>query len=282
MKSPYHASSRWMAVVVFTLTLGAGTIFSEETDRTRDGLVGPVRNMTTITGGSTTMRTYDRAGALLETISRLAAPVDDPQAREQVRRFVYVYDDKRQRLREMSQDQDDPPYLTRRYAYDAAGRERAEAAYHMCGTFSSLQVFSYNHDGRLHEQLIYQFRSLGNRVYEYDGQARLKAVLVYKNRQLQSTVHYRYDDQGRISEHVEVMANATPGNKTAYGYDERGRLVAEEFTNLFDPSVNAQSTYEYDDRGNWTKKTTRRVGGSKEGLSQDKSLEITERTIDYF
>src|SRR5262245_51721039 len=157
MNSRYDAVWRCLGVLVLAMTLAAGATLSEETDRTRDGLVGPVQHMTTITGGSTTVRTYDRAGALLETISRLTPPAGEPDASAQVRRFIYVYNNNRQRVREMSQDQDDAPYLSRRYAYDAMGRPRAEATYHMCGTFSSLQVFSYTRDGRLYEQLTYQF-----------------------------------------------------------------------------------------------------------------------------
>jgi hypothetical protein len=282
MNSRYDARWRGSVVLVWALTLGAGATFSEETDRTKDGLIGPVRHMTTSTGGTTTVRTYDRAGVLLETVSRLAPPADDPDAPTQARRFIYVYNHKRQRVREMSQDQDGPPYLSRRYAYDAVGRRRAEAAYHMCGTFSSLHLFAYQPDGRLHEQLTYQFRSLGRRVYEYDGQGRPKTVLIYKNGLLEWTTQYRYDHQGRIGEQIEVMPDATFGNRTTYQYDERGRLIAEQFNNRLDPSLDATSTYEYDERGNWTKKTTLRIGALEKRSSMDTPSEVTERTIEYF
>ena len=273
---------RSVAVVVLALTLVAGTTRSQVTDRTRDGLKGAVRQVTTTSGGSTTTRTYDRGGALLETISRLAPSGDEPDAREQTRRFEYVYDARQQRVREMSQDQDGPPYLSRRYAYDVEGRQRAEAAYHMCGTFSSLHVSTYDRDGRLHEDILYQFRSLARRVYEYDGQGHPSTILSSKNGRLQSTLHYRYDEQGRVSEQAESMPDGTPGGKTAYEYDEQGQLVAEYFTNGLDPALNAKSMYEYDPQGNWTRKTTRRVGGNQADSPSDKPLERTERTILYF
>ncbi len=269
---------RPLAVSIFALIFLAATMLPKESDRLREGLAGDVGRVTTNAGGTTTIRTYDHDGALIETVSRLAPATDAPDAHEQVRKFLYVYDAKKQRLREMSQDQDGPPYVSRRYAYDAEGRQRAEAAYHMCGTFSSLHVFLYEDDGRLLEQLTYQLRSLGKRVYEYDSQRRLTALRLYKNGILQSTTQYRYDDNGRITEQTEVMPDGTAGNKTAYQYDERGRLVSEHFTNHLHPSLDALSTYEYDPEGNWTRKTTRR-GGSSQELER---IEVTERMIEYY
>ena len=150
--------------------------------------------------------------------------------------------------------------------------------HHMCGTFSSLHVFSYDGDGRLKEQLTYQFRSLGKRVYDYDGEGRPKAVVLYKNGLLVSTTDYRYDDRGRMSEQLELPARGASANTTRYDYDERGRLTAERFTNRLDPSLSAISTYEYDEQGNWTRKTTRRNGGVQGG----EQIEVTDRVVEYY
>jgi hypothetical protein len=179
----------------------------------------------------------------------------------------------------MSEDQGGPPYLSRRYAYDGEGHQRAEAAYHMCGTFSSLHVFSYDGDGRLKEQLTYQFRSLGKRVYDYDGAGRRKAVVLYKKAVPQSTIQYRYDDQGRMIEQLELTPQGAAGSTTTYQYDQ-DRLATEHFTNRLDPSLNAISTYEYDAQGNWTRKTTRRSRGLREPRTQQ--LEVTDRVFEYF
>ena len=92
-----------------TVTFLAGAMVPQETDRTRDGLIGPVRQVTITSGRTTTIRSYNRAGALVETMSRPAPPTEEPEAQEQVRSFLYVYNAKEQRLREMSQDQDGPP-----------------------------------------------------------------------------------------------------------------------------------------------------------------------------
>ena len=279
MRSRLFTICRMMAIVTSAVALSGGSPLPGETDRTRDGFVGPVRQVTTTSGATTTIRTYDRAGALMETRSRLPPPAGEPEAREQSRRLIYVYDAQKRRVEEMSQDQEGPPYLSRRYEYDLAGRLQAEAAYHMCGTFSSLHVLTYDQEGRLLEDLVYQHRSLGRRVFGYDALGHPKAVLSYKNGALQSTIHYHYDAQGRMSEQTEVMPDGTPGGKTSYDYDERGRLVEEHSTNGLHPPVNATSIYEYDHAGNWLRKTTRRTGGLEAGSSRN---ELTERTFTYF
>lgn len=267
-------------LVIALAAVPTGSALSSETDRTRDGLVGPVRQVTTTSGGATTIRTYDRTGSLIESISRLAPPADEPEAREQMRRLRYVYDAQKRRMEELSQDEDEqPPYLSRRYEYDPDGRLRAEAAFHMCGTFSSLHVLRYDLEGRLLEDLVYQYRSLGRRVYAYDARGYLEMLLSYKNGALQSTIHYQYNVQGRMTEQAEVLPDGTPGGKTSYEYDDEGRLVAEHFTNGLHPSVNARSTYEYDQVGNWTKKRTRRTGGRELDASPEG---LTERTVTYF
>ena len=264
------------------MTFVAGTTVPQETDRSKDGLIGPVRQMTIISGRTTTIRSYDRAGALMETMSRLAPPAEEPEAQEQVRRFAYVYNAKEQRVREMSQDQDGLPYLSRRYAYDAGGRQWAEAAYHMCGTFSSLRIFSYDRKGRLQEELLYQYRSLAKRVYAYDDRGFLHTLLSYKNGQLQSTIHSRHDAEGRKLELTESMPDGTPNGKTTYEYDEQGHLMAEHFINALDPSHETTSDYKYDQHGNWIQKTTRGVGGVHKDEPDDQAIEVTERTLVYF
>jgi len=268
-------------VLAAAMTFLAGATVPQETDRTKDGLIGPVWQVTITSGRTTTIRSYNRAGALMETLSRVAPSTEEPEALEQVRRFLYIYNEKEQRLREMSQDQDAAPYLSRRYAYDEGGRQRAEAAYHMCGTFSSLRIFSYDPKGRLQEELLYQYRSLAKRVYEYDDRGFPHTLRSYKNGQLQSTIQSRHDAEGRKREQTDFMPDRTPSGKTTYEYDGQGRLMAEHFMNVLDPSREATSTYEYDLQGNWTKKTTRGVGGIQKD-ARGQALEVTERTVVYF
>jgi hypothetical protein len=47
-----------------------------------------------------------------------------------------------------------------------------------------------------------------------------------------------------------------------------------------DSSLNAVSTYEYDEQGNWTRKMTRRSDGLHESGSEQ--TEVTDRVFEYY
>ena len=134
----------------------------------------------------------------------------------------------------------------------------------------------------LQEDLLYQYRSLTTRVYEYNDRGFPHTLLSYKNGHLQSTIHFRHDAEGRKREQTDLMSDGTPIGKTTYEYDEHGRLMAEHFMNVLDPSRETTSTYEYDQYGNWTKKTTRGAGGVQTDTRDDQAFEVTERTLVYF
>jgi len=270
--------------VTAAAVLIGGTTISKETDRSRDGLIGPVRQVTIISETATTIATYDRDGALTEMVSRPRPAQDEPGAQEQVQKLVYVYS-KGKRVREMILDPDGQQYLSRRYAYDAAGRKMAEVAYHMCGTFSSLHVFSYDGKGRLQEDLFYQYRSLAKELSEYDERGTVRTRAIYRNGLLQSTTRFTVDQQGRISEQVDILPDGSLGKKASYQYDERGNPVEEEMTGRADPSPTEKShlTYEYDTAGNWTRKSVQRfVNPVAQGNQPLFEATITERTISYY
>jgi hypothetical protein len=73
--------------------------------------------------------------------------------------------------------------------------------------------------------------------------------------------------------------------RPGYQYDERGNQIAEEVTNLTDPSLNRKSlsTYEYDSTGNWIRRTVRRliIPVDQDGKPVSDPTELTERTITY-
>jgi hypothetical protein len=177
--------------------------------------------VTTVSGQSTTIAVYDREGQLLKTVRRVEPPRDEPDAQEQIQKLVYIHS-KGKRVREMNVDPDGQQYLSRRYAYDRAGRKRAEAVYHMCGTFSSLQVWSYDEQGRLREDLFYQYRSLVKHLYDYDRRGTLRTRTAYRNGVLQSIARMTFDQAGRVSRQVEELPDGAVSTKTSYEYDERG------------------------------------------------------------
>ncbi|HJT20690.1 MAG TPA: RHS repeat domain-containing protein [Nitrospira sp.] len=262
-----------------------GAVSSVKTDRERDGLFGPVRQVVTVSGETHVTRMYSRAGALLEAATRQAAPVDQPDLGERVQKTMFVYDAQGRRTREMV-DEGDGPYLSRLYAYSATGTPIAEAAYHMCGTFSSLVVHDYDAAGTLRRDLSYRFRSMGEHRYTWDAQGRITARKDYQNGVLISTLRYSYDAQGRLTEQEATQADGTSLSRTAYQYDQRGNLIGEELTNFHDPSLNAKSvsSYEYDAAGNWTGQIVRRlmIPAGEDGKPMSEGTEVIRRIISYY
>jgi hypothetical protein len=244
-----------------------------EEDRARAGLAGPVREATIADSETVTTYLFDRDGRFLQTVRKTMPPVDQPEVGEQVQKLVYSYDEQGRVIRELIEE-DGQQYVSRLVDYDRAGRMTADAAYHMCGTFSSLKVFRYDPTDRIEEILIFQFRSLVRQTFQYDQDGKVAVRKNSKNGQLRTTTVFRYDVQGRMSEEAELLTDGTPLYTLRLAYDRNGNRTAEEFVDHTDPWRNskAELTYEYEPRGNLTKRTIRR--GS--------SIEVTERSIAYY
>jgi YD repeat-containing protein len=156
----------------------------------------------------------------------------------------------------MIADRNGEKYPSRLYAYDGAGNRMAEAAYHMCGTFDSLHVYTYDVQRQLREDLVYQGRSLLKQVNSHDDRGRIVKSLSYRNGILQSATHSTYDQNGRLTEQRVYLPDGSLTSTATYRYDNRGNRTGEEFTHSTQASLNSKevSAYEYDSVGNWIKK----------------------------
>ncbi|HMU54446.1 MAG TPA: hypothetical protein PKA61_05550 [Nitrospira sp.] len=267
-------------VLIAGLVLG-GAATRGTTDRERDGLVGLVHRVVSTTGGTSITKIYSRDGVLLETVTRSAPPADQPDVGERIERVVYEYDSQNRRRREMIDEGDGIQYLSRAYAHDKSGRVLAEASYSMCGTFSSLTIYTYDDAGRLREDLSYRLRSLFKRTYEFDSHGRIAFRRDYKNNGAISSTGYRYDEQGRLAEQSEFQPDGTLKSTVSYQYDRQGNQTLEETTNPADSSLNGTraSRYEFDAQGNWIVRTVRRPVVPRD---EEASVEVTHRTIAYY
>jgi hypothetical protein len=263
-----------------------GTVRPGQTDRDREGLLGPVQQLASTSGATTTMKTFDRTGALTEAFRRVRPPAEEPEAEEQVQTLVYLHDSTGKRLREMIVDPDGQQYLSRLYAHDSAGNTEAEAVYHLCGTFSALHVSSYDASGLLREELSYQFRSITKQVYDYDDRRTLTARRTYRNSVLQFTTRYTHDGHGRLIGEAQLLPDGTIRSNATYQYDVHGNRISEEEVHADDPALKTTSlsTYEYDKRGNWIRRTVRQLTSAiaQGGNPLSEHQESTERTITYY
>ena len=98
--------------------------------------------------------------------------------------------------------------------------------------------WTYEHNG---EQITKTINPLGEVTsYEYDQDQNLIKIT-----SPQGTIRYAYDNQGNRTEEINLA-----GGKTTYHYHEKWQLP----TKIIDP-LNGETTFEYDDKGNVTKRT---------------------------
>lgn len=198
------------------------------------------------------------------------------------------------------------------HEYDEQGREVKLFYYNARGGLTNTGVSVFDENGRVTQTTqINPDGSINHiRAYFYDERGNMiREAHRNANGSARNTINRSYNDRGEVTEeiflgangelhHRNVLARDDHGRQTGWGlfksdgtskqvfrsshvYDEHGN-IKESTSYLNDASVVAHETftYELDQHGNWTKRTTRREV-FKEGRSQTES-EITYRTIAYF
>jgi hypothetical protein len=118
----------------------------------------------------------------------------------------------------------------------------------------------------------------GESAYKYDSEGRV----VEKHRtggvmgnELTKTA---YNDHGDVSDEVTIGMDG-PDWGTEFGIDEHGNMVPVSQSKRPDPSQNEiRYTYEYDAKGNWTKKTM----STRQGQGEFKISTVISRTLSYY
>jgi YD repeat-containing protein len=150
---------------------------------------------------------------------------------------------------------------TQTYAYDALGRLTEELLNDEENSPLAKDVYSYDADSKLATKLSYEGTSPRalKQTYVYDSRGKMiDEVLSYLNKPAGKTA-FKYDERGRLSEVVFYTSKGERGvasvgpcfgaHRLVYKYDGRGRIVEVQ---AFEPdnSLKRKTTYSYDDRGN--------------------------------
>jgi hypothetical protein len=284
----FRRSWIWIPGLLAILVSGAciSTVLPiQHADREREGLLGPVSKVVAKSGVTTTTKTFDGTGTLIEVESRVSPPADQLELGDSVETLVYTYDPKGNRTAEMILEPDGERYPSRLYAYDRVGHRLAEAAYHMCGTFSSLQIYRYDANGQMRENLVYQSRSLSRHVYSYDDRGRIVQSQLHRNGTVQSATSFIYDQHDRLTEQRVYLSDGGLYSTASYQYDDRGNRTGEAVMHSTQTSLNSKEVaqYEYDSAGNWTRRTTHRliIPVDDSGVPLSEPTKIVERRITY-
>lgn len=144
----------------------------------------------------------------------------------------------------------DPADARTVYEYDAAGRKTTRRMYSLDGTLSTLTTFQYEKN-----RLTVHMRTV-------TGEFQAKEI-------------YTLDSAGHTTEVVSLDDKDGVISHTRLRYDDHGRRI-ERISSGRGVERQEIDSYEYDERGNWTKKSSRII----EPTGEERS--ITRRVIEYF
>lgn len=193
------------------------------------------------------------------------------------------------------------------FTYDGEGRLVEEAAYDEEGTETRRQVSGYDADGNLVERDTYRDGELvGRSEFEYDGEGRRTAARAYdadgtlRRETTYSVPDLEYEtlryDGGQVETRSVAVENefgpvsyetflpdGTLDNATYFTYDEAGRMIERQDMVTYESMGTVQQStsrafyeYEFDDVGNWVRRTTIEDAGMGPA-----AIELQVREIEY-
>lgn len=166
------------------------------------------------------------------------------------------------------------------FLYDTQGHLIEERVEQLTGkvTVSSRNLYEYDSTGQ--KTRTHTYSSDGSLVtigtYHRD---REKNLLISEHRtadgEFQTKEAHMLDSRGRTIEVVSFDQQGGALSETHMSYDDHGKRV-ERVGSGRGVNVREIDSYEYDERGNWTKKTNRRIQTSGEERT------VTHRAIEYY
>ena len=111
-------------------------------------------------------------------------------------------------------------------------------------------------------------------LYKYDEKGQMiERTSLRGNGTLMYRYLFKYDDKGNRVEWIQIGANGLMVGRVTYKFDEKNNLVEEishDSNNI--PKATYTYTYEFDKKGNWTRRTK---------LENNTAIEIKERNYNY-
>jgi len=154
-----------------------------------------------------------------------------------------------------------------REVYVYSGGKLAETvSYDGKGEVGLREVRAYDERGQLSEVTYYEgTKAFGKTVYRYDGEGRGSEMVFYLADGSKAVapigpclgahrMTYSYDEKGRSQKVVAYETNGKMKKSWFYAYNDRG-LMAEEKVESDGSYATSVYAYEYDKRGNWTRRT---------------------------
>lgn len=247
--------------LIFCLSFTQGQTTKRESDRERDGFVGPVKRVfevwSPISGSNypagsrcrSRTKVYDEGGRLVQQ-SHYPGPCGNDEIRDD---YTYARDgsrtEKSQEIRGKDSPTPPPPRVARPGEEEELGEKEEPGDPRM--------VFKYNAAGRLIES----------------ASVTPSGKIIYKNT-------YSYDDMGRMTELTGYDRQGQVSDRHVYSYSGDSRVPSTSTHHGRDDKVydrTAYSDYEFNERGDWIKRKH-----TREQRFNRRSVSIITREIEYY
>ena len=192
-------------------------------------------------------------------------------------RIRYSYNITEKKGEQAYYDKEDKPTIKKALLYDNKGKMIELVEYTKEGNRRSSYKYVYDAAGN-NTELVY-FRedgTMGSKtLWTYDAKGNVTANSIETPGYATSYKRYTYDSKGNRTEETWLDGNMQVTFRFVRSYDEKGN-VTEEIKYKGDNNPRDKTTwkYEYDNQGNWIKKTQYASDGT--------DFNIEERTIIYY
>lgn len=249
---------------------------SGKTAREKNGLLGPVRSVTTMAPGLSETETYDRTGNLIEAVIYL--PHENRSTR-----YVFTYNQQGERQEELAYDTGGTILYRKLFAYahDLAGQETAVVAASQDGEFHHAEFSAYDRYGTVSEAIYTDGTATSRNLFDILG--RLLYSERYQEGQLLGEFAWTYAPNGRLIALTSYSPDGAVTGKVMHEYDESGRRIMTRTETIQHNATSRWITaYEYDGAGNWIKEVTRQEPSTPSDTEAVSSQITQTRLIDYY
>ena len=213
---------------------------------------------------------YDEKGNIIEKVSFNGDGVVENKK-------TFKYNEKGGKIEEAYYGGDGTPGKKLTYKYDDKGNIIEEVSFKGNDELQYKTIYKHDKEGNVIEEkhLGNEGKIVNRHSYKHDKEGNVIEEMYYHRERLYNKIIFAYDEKGNLIEKVTYGGDEKLEKRTTHKYDEKGSLLlTQEFNGTGKIITECTYTYEYDEKGNWVKKSA--VVPFKVGSG------VWERKIVYF
>jgi hypothetical protein len=168
--------------------------------------------------------------------------------------------------------------------YDNQGKKKEQLTYDAKNTPIGRKIFVYDNSGSLTEQVAYREKGTlqHRKTFAYNEQHLIKDMATYNARgAITEQLSYGYDTQGNKNEVTRYYAEGSIDRRRTFIFEDQNAIEMIEYNAQGEWLKKEKYSYEFDAKGNWTKRLTSRLLNLPDQKAYQ-MVEATKRTIGYY